>query len=126
MIDPTTVIVAVLGLIGTALGVVYKRRGEARQEDSQLAANRLTERDNEFDRLEALNGRLEAENTRLLGVAERAEAARTADQQRCEASQAGLVSTVSMLTEVVRDEVAQEAARIAVERAKRHEATDHD
>jgi hypothetical protein len=31
-----------------------------------------------------------------------------------------------MLTEVVRDEVAQEAARIAVERAKRHEATDHD
>lgn len=126
MIDQTTIIVALLGLVGTALGVVFKRKGERRQEDSQAAANRLVERDNEFDRLEALNGRLEAENGRLLASNQRLETARSADQERCEASQAGLTSTITMLTEVLRDEVAQEAARIAVERAKRHEATDHD
>lgn len=126
MIDLTTIIVAALGLVGTALGVVLKRKGERRQEDAQAAANRLAERDNEFDRLEALNGRLESENTRLQATVDRVEAARTSDQQQCATSQAGLASTVTMLAEVVRDEVAQEAARIAVERAKRHEATDHD
>lgn len=119
MIDLTTIIVAALGLVGTALGVVLKRKGERRQEDAQAAANRLAERDNEFDRLVALNGRLESENTRL-------HTARASDQQQCAAAQAGLASTVTMLAEVVRDEVAREAARIAVERAKRHEATDHD
>ncbi|WP_169165087.1 hypothetical protein [Cellulomonas taurus] len=125
MIDPTTIIVAVLGLIGTVLGMVYKRRGEARQEDSQAAANRLTARDNEFDRLEALNTRLEAENSRLSVAVDRSEAARRADQERCSTSQAGLITTVTTLTGVVRDEVAKEMARIAVERAKRHETTDH-
>jgi len=125
VIDLTTVIVAVLGLTGTALGVLFKRKGERRQEDSQQAANRLAERDNEFDRLAALNGRLESENTRLQAAVDRTEAGRAADHERCAASQAGMASTITMLSQVVRDEVAREAARIAVDRAKRHEATDH-
>lgn len=125
MIDLTTVIVAVLGLTGTALGVLFKRKGERRQEDSQQAANRLAERDNEFDRLEALNGRLESENTRLQAAVDRIAPERAADHERCATSQAGMASTITMLSQVVRDEVAREAARIAVERAKRHEATDH-
>ncbi|EYR64683.1 hypothetical protein N866_07225 [Actinotalea ferrariae CF5-4] len=142
-IDATQVVVALIGLTGAALAVWADRRGRRRQESVQDAANRiaeakqraelkLAERKQQFEESEAerasqdrLITRLYAEIDRLEDVNTRQRGARDADRAACDRAREELVGTITQLAGMVRDEVAQEAARFAIDHAARHEQTDH-
>lgn len=128
-LDLSTIIVGALTLLGVFVAKSYDRKGQRSQERQKAAADELTARDNEFDRLVALNGRLEAENVRNMARADRAEAeldreraGRNDDREECRVVQSKTVEALATVAAALRDEVAGELAKQNLEAARKHQA----
>ena len=131
-LDWTHVVGAVLTFVGTLVGLWLKRRGERKQEDVQVVAHKLAERKQAFDELTELAERQDRELERQEQVIERLRgqlarertdraAERDAERASCDRQRDQLVQHLTALAGVVRSEVAQEAARAAIDDAARHD-----
>lgn len=136
MSDAAALIVAFTGLLGLASAWVTNRRGERSKARQQSAADELAARAQKSEEYRLLIGVLreevergntarEADRTRHAAELHRRDDAHTAELRRtrndCSDARARLASQLAALLDVVRDEVAREAARTVLARDTHHQ-----
>lgn len=134
--DWSTLILAVVGLLGWGTSTWLNRRGADRQHRQAEAAGKLAERTQAFTELEAANERLAAEVTRKDADVDRARAETTrlhdlyerrlaTRDERCRATTSSLTAALEALRGVVLSELVRSEARHAIDEANEHLTTDH-
>lgn len=114
----TGVLIALINGAVLAVGYLFTRRGVKEVNRQQVAANLLSEREADWKR----RGDVIADQDEIIQKKD----ARIAHLlQVCTLSHAASVETIATLKQVLRDEVAKEIADLEIQRALKHEKTEH-
>lgn len=109
----TAIIVALIGLVGTLLALMFNRRGSREAAEQAQRANELKEREADWQRRGDIIKDLTAEIDRL-------RAAKRAAQESCALAQANSLVIISLLSEAVERRADRAMAQRAIEEANEH------
>lgn len=134
------ILMAVAAVITAAWGIRQNRRGEAKEEVQEAAANKLAERVENYKELSSYADRLEQQLTRAQAALDArdekhaAEMSRLSQQcdrrqheqdERCRAHLTAALDNVHTLQSIVADEIAKSSAFEVEDSGRRHLTTDH-
>lgn len=134
------ILMAVAAVLTTVFGLRQNKRGQAKEEQQEAAANKLAERVENYRELSSYADRLEQQLTKAqealdtrdeVHAADMARLAQSSDRrrheqdERCRAQLTAALDNVHTLQSIVRDEIAKSAAFDTEDNGRRHLATDH-
>lgn len=126
--DVAAVITAVGGLIGAFLGAIQWQKGRRDTQVQQVAANRVTAREQEHDELVELNRLLsedvERERRYRREDADRHSEEMTRVRSACAVVQRATTEALVLAKRALRGEIERAAAQAAIDTAARHGAVD--